>query len=334
MSVDLTGARAVLSGATRYVELGLRLKQTVSALERLEIGDVRLHCMPVTNLFEVPARPFRLLSGRRSYPLACAETRERGIHAVSRVAAVLLESGELQPVKSLSDGPSGVASVSDPAFQVVRRPSLVSGSSGDDVSLEVFGLDRLMAIGAVEVRAHVGAADHDCAARMDGGELSWSSPLPIGVASFRGLTQLGQAIEAAIRGDVQWRMLRSATTPLGALLERARLVELLRLLEGDAGESEVAPGERGVAAKVSDVTVSRAQRSRPGGVEGELRVALRVAPSAFGGEGEVITWSNLVADIIAAKESHHAAVSVSVQSDSDGGRSFGVFLRRGARVPI
>lgn len=235
--VELSGLNGL--GAGGRADLLILLRERPAAGLRLDVGCVRLNCVPMVNLFRQVSEPVRLDHLKTEYRLVADSRWERSteIHSIVKVSATAARDDETRVFHPYFSATHAIRPGETPAFWIARRRrSERADLPGSDLLLSFKDLAFNPTQPATQVVfAHLLCTNRGLAAQMPPGtrlEIEEDTP----VRAITCLTRPSQQLDPPTGGDTLWRLvshlslnhLSLSSGPDGL----AALKEILRLYGG------------------------------------------------------------------------------------------------------
>ncbi len=316
LAPELAG-RAPLASHDR-VELRLRADVALPSGLQVTRDRVRLNCVPVINVFEGTAEPFRPSLERPSEVLRAAglAPSHGGVYAVRSVTA-RLRGGRTARVARMEDfdgasGPGAPGFLPDAFYTVRRADSAVAAGSDVELALGAPADARNLPdvdVLSIELWATNGA--HTAALGIGDVRLPAHST-PAGV-DFRNIVAVSPYRPAPAGGELVWRTLAACALSARSLAHRDALRALVHLSNlHPLADAQAARAHAARLAAILEVTATKASD-----VLGEARVrghdvAVRLADAGFDGDGDAFLYGAVLARLFAHEASVNAFVRTTV----------------------
>lgn len=278
---------------------------------------LKLHCVPVVNVFATTAEPVRVDPARSAYLVRPAGLpREHGeVFAIRSVEALATGAEGRLRVPSfyafdVAGGARGHGRGLAYSTQVRARTvgdgcdtliDLVGGEVAQELSIEALSIDLLATNGAA-------------ASALRPGEIVKATPTSPPFATFRNLVPATPHVAAPIGRELQWRAVAHAAMNLRAATEIAVLRGLLEVYDLPAIVDKQAARARDLrAAAILGVDVTPAERLYRGAPVRGVDVAIRVDGRAFRGDGDVFLFGAILSEFFASYVSINSFARTSIE---------------------
>jgi type VI secretion system protein ImpG len=302
--IDVVGiGSAALDEKATSFSLMLRFDAPLTGVPQITTETVRLHCVPVVNLFETTAEPIRLEAGREKFLVRPANLPpgHGEVYAITQVSAITRGKAERQIIPWFFEFIHADARRSDQSFYVTHlEPSVVG--SGADVYIS-FGtaensgrLPRadLLSIDLIATNASFAQA-------VRPGELRVPTASSPPFASFTNITATTTHVPPPLGLELQWRAISHAAMNLRSIADPEVLRSVLRVynLQGLVDRQAARANELRIAA-IKDVRVKPIDRLYRGAPVRGISVDLDLEESGFVGDGDLFLFGAVLERLFAA----------------------------------
>lgn len=286
---NLRRAKALGSPCKR---LGLLIRfRAPLGVSEVTSQHVRLHCVPIVNVFQTTAEPLRITPQREEYLV-----RPAGLPpGQGEVFSVLKVDG----AGKYMDGPSEVLPFFD--FQHVARmnatartyyttkrsPSTVG--DGCDVTLTLGSSENSTGSSGIErLSLDLLATNGPLANALGAGEVRVATPSSPPFATFRNLQAVTRYVPVPRGRDLQWRVVAHSTMNLRSLTELAALRSALAVYDTRSLiDRQAARASQLRIEGVRSITVTPADKLYRGAPVRGILVEVELDDSGFAGDGDV-----------------------------------------------
>jgi type VI secretion system protein ImpG len=312
--VDVRGVdRAVKSlGLTDTVELTFTFNRRLESFPIVSPENIRLHCVPIVNLFEHHAEPIRLTHERVQHLVQPARTgiadrRHAEVFSVDAVHGLVrgqsLETREFAPFYSFAHmGAAGGTSAT--YYQTHITPSVVGVGErwGTDTYLSfVLGGD-LEALSADEsISIDLTCTNRDLAGELRAGDICEPTDRSPPGMRFRNLLKPTPNVRPPLGGSLHWRLISHLSLNYVTLTKLQPFRELLRLYDFLAAyDTQRAMAQQRMLEGILSIRTSYRERMLRGAPLRGLQVELELHEDHFAGEGDAYLFAALVDRFLAA----------------------------------
>lgn len=312
--VDLHGLdRAVQTlGLTDTLELKLTFNRRLESPPLVSPENVRLHCVPIVNLFPHNAEPIRLDHERVRYLVQPARTgladrRHAEVFSVDRVLGLVraeaLESHEFRPFYSFTHLVSH-----DPRsatyYQTHLTPSLIGQGArgGTDTYLSFVVGGQTDALPPEEtISVELTCTNRDLPGELRAGDVCEPTDASPSGTRFRNLTKPTPTISPPLGKGLHWRLISHLSLNYVSLTRIEHFRELLRLYDFQAAyDAQRALAHQRLLDGILSIRSAFRQRMVRGSPVRGLRVDLELNEDHFAGEGDAYLFGAIVDRFLAA----------------------------------
>jgi type VI secretion system protein ImpG len=278
--------------------VAIRFNTPFTMVQRLPRDMVKLHCVPIVNIFETTAEPIRLTPMReqfliRAAGLAPAHGEVYSIRSVEAIARGSSQRIAIPPFYDFSH--AGSTGSKEKIFYTTHVvPSTVG--DGADVTIS-FGTpeDAGVLPDADVVSLDLLATNRKLASALRAGEISVPTPTSPAVANFRNLSAVTPHVPPPLGRELQWRVVAHAAMGLRALTEPEVLRAVLDVynLHALVDRQAARANELRVAA-VRDVKVTPTERLHRGAPVRGVHIEIDLDEGGFAGDGDMFLFSAIM----------------------------------------
>lgn len=284
--------------------LVLRFDTPLTRMPDLTRESLRLHCVPVVNLFETSAEPIRLEAGREKFLVRPANLPvDHGhVYAIREVSAITRGKSERAAIPWFFDFVHADARRSpDQAFYVTHLEPSVVGP----------GADLFLSFGTAENSGKLPQADllsiellatnGALAQAVRPGELRVPTATSPAFASFSNISATTTYVHPPLGIELQWRAIAHAAMNLRTITDPEVLRSMLRVynLQGLVDRQAARANDLRIAA-IKDVRVKPIDRLYRGAPVRGLAVDLDLEESGFAGDGDLFLFGAVLERLFAA----------------------------------
>jgi type VI secretion system protein ImpG len=289
VDVEQVGRVQELDKEISRFAVAFRFESPLPAGVRPTRESIKLHCVPVVNIFNTTADPIRLSPMREEFMVRTAglPPAHGEVYAITRVEAISRGTSKRFLIPSFYDF-SHVGSSAEQYFYTTHlRPSVVG--EGAEISIS-FGTpeDAGVLPEADVVSLDLLATNRQLASALRAGEITVPTPSSPAVATFRNLSAVTPHVPPPLGRELQWRVvahaamgLRSLTDPevLRAALDVYNLHALVDRQAARANELRLAA--------IKDVRVGAAEQLYRGAPIRGVAIDIDLDEKGFAGDGDL-----------------------------------------------
>lgn len=306
-------------GVTDAFELVFDFERAPESPPRLTADSLRLHCVPVVNLFPVQSDPIRVDHQRVDYVIRPATTNPLHfeVFSVDRVQGWMRgtsEAREYPAFYSFRHGRATGGGRGSIYFQTRVREAVVG--SGVDTTVSFVTAGEEGAVPPTEtVVADLTCANRGLPARLRVGDVQRPTASSPEFARFRNITPVRPAIPPPLGGELHWRLISGLSLNYLSLASTEALRAVLAVYDFGALKDKTAALEaehrlEGIVA-VRSTPEERLLRGAP--VRG-LGVKVVLRPDRFGGEGHMLVFAGVLREFLAHSCSLNSFVRLEAQA--------------------
>lgn len=294
--------RAKELGELQRIGVAVRLKHRVRDVRGVGPDDVKLHCVPIVNVFETTAEPVRIAAGRQRYLVRPAglQLGHGDVYAIQRVQTVQRGGDRIVVPPFLSF--EHAADLEDRArlFYVEHKRTTVVGE----------GADTLISLGTAEdsgvipdvdvLSLDLLATNGPLANALRAGEISEPTTTSPPYAKFKNLTKTTTYVPPPLGHDLQWRAMAHTAMNLRALTEVAVLRTVLGVynLQAMVDRQAARANELRIEA-VREIRVRPSERIYRGAAIRGVDIHVDVDEAGFSGDGDMYLFGCILERIFA-----------------------------------
>lgn len=278
------------------LELVFRFRRPPALPERVEAGQFRPNCVPVVNLFDVPADPVRRAPLLREHMLRASgvDPRHMEVYSVNRVVGIAANRRERVEYASLFDFAHPHLPAHKQAFRTVRRAiSPVDGGIDTYLTLttprdappklddETLSIDLTCSNRGLSSEVHIGDI---CVPTR-------SSPSGL---RFRNLTAVSRPAVPPVGAELHWRLLSHIAINQRTLASAERLAALLDLYNFHSPDQQQGRSNQLRAEAVREVRMSAVARVVQGAPVRGLATRVTLDERKLAGVGDCFVFGQVL----------------------------------------
>ncbi len=316
---DLVGLPRGMRGGSQVekYEIAIRCRGTFPEASNIGKDWVRLHCVPVVNLFAAAADPIRTTPKQSRYRM--------------RVAGLPPPTGEVHALERVYYAPHGSGTRMDvPPFYAFAHAGKREGADRIFYDLQVHpnpttgGTDTFVAFGTARdagvmpntevISCDLIASNGRLASLVRVGDIRMNLPTSPVVARFRNITAATPYVPAPVGRELAWRALAHASMNLRSLTDLEALRAVLEVYNFHAlvDRQSLRANELRINA-LREVRLKPSERLHRGAIVRGVDIELDVDEDGFLGEGDVFLFSavldRLFADYVSLNSFSRVLVS-------------------------
>jgi type VI secretion system protein ImpG len=297
--LDIAGVGRVaeLDPAIDRFAVAFRFDAPLPAGTRVAKDALKLHCVPVVNIFSTTADPIRLSTQREEYlvrPAGLGPVHGE-VYAVTRVQGLARGSSKRFDVSSFYDFSHLGSSRQDQFFYSLHlRPSVVG--EGADLMMsfstpEDAGIPPEVDVISVDMLA----TNRQHAAAVRAGELKEPTASSPAICTFKNLGAVTPHVPPPLGRELQWRVVAHATMNLRSLTETEVLRAALDVynLHGLVDRQAARANELRLAA-LKDIRLSAAERVWRGTAVRGVGIDIDLDEKGFDGDGDLFLFGAIL----------------------------------------
>ncbi len=291
---------------TDTVELAITLERRFESFPMVSKENLRLHCVPVINLFEHAAEPLRLNHERTTYPVrpdraGVSNARHLEVYSVDQVAGLTrsgtLEQRGYEPFYSFRHSASA-DSHGAAYYQTHLEPSLYGEglAAGTDTRISLIPGSPDAGLPEDEtISIEITCTNRDLPSALRAGDISQpTDSSPVGV-KFQNLARPTATIAPPLGRGLHWRLLSHLSLNYVSLADANHLKALLSVYEFQAEhDAQKAIAQRKLLDGIVSINTSYQNRLLRGStVRGSL-IEMELNEDHFAGEGDAYLFSSIM----------------------------------------
>ena len=325
--VDVTGLdRAVEQlELTETIEVAITFNRRLDSPPAVSRGNVRLHCLPVINLFAHAAEPVRLTHERTEYLLqptksGIADGRHAEVYSVDQVSGLTradaVESREFSSFYSF-DHMSGEDRRTATYYQTHLRPNVLGGDPrlGTDTYISfVVGGSTHDLPPEETISIELTCTNRDLPSELRAGDVIEPTDSSPPNARFRNISKPTVPIPPPMGRDVHWRLISHMALNYVSLTDAKHFKELLRVydFQADYDAQEALAHQRMLEGIVSLGSRFGERMVRGAPLRGS-RIDLELNEDHFAGEGDAYLFATVLDRFMALYATLNAFTQLNVR---------------------
>ncbi|MBX3222259.1 MAG: type VI secretion system baseplate subunit TssF [Labilithrix sp.] len=311
--VGLARVKEVAPAATRF-SVVIRFDAGPPAELRIGRDSVRIHCVPVVNVFSTSAEPLALSPMKNEYlvrPSGLSPAHGE-VYAITRVEA-LGEGGARSEVPSFYDFAYVGGASQRPFYAAHVRPS-VTGEGADTIVSFGTARDSGVLPDAEAVSIDVLATNRALTRGLRVGEICVPTASSPAVATFKNLAPPTLYVPPPFGRDQQWRVVAHAAMNLSAITDVRVLRAALDVYNFHARiDAQAARANELRLAALQSVRVSPAEQLHRGAPVRGVAIDVGVADSGFVGPGDMFLFGAILERFFASYASINSFSRVTLE---------------------
>ena len=301
-----------ISGVSRVAELTpeatsltvtIRFDRRIPGIQQLGTDALKLHCVPIVNVFALTAEPIRVLAEREQFLVRPAGLRPAHgeVYAIEEVRGVVSGTSERFVIPSFFDfshaGASGAQS--RVYYSTHLRPSVVG--DGADMFVSLGTAENSGAVPDLDVLSlDLLATNGRLASGLRVGEIATATATSPPFASFRNLTAVTTYVAPPLGQELQWRATAHSAMNLRSLTEPEVLRSILSVYNLNAiTDRQAARANEIRTAALRDVRVRSAERLFRGIPVRGVQLDIDLDESGFAGDGDLFLFGAILERLFA-----------------------------------
>ena len=305
---DLTGLNDVVEKLEleSAVEVSVTFNRRLESFPMVSRENVRLHCVPIVNLFEHPADPIRLRHDRVQYLIqpsksGVADRRHLETYSVDSVHGVVqaagIETREYQPFYSFAH-----MATTDPRSATYYQTHVVPNVVGADLR---FGTDTYVSFVAGDadgrlpvdetISIELTCTNRDLPIELRAGDICEPTDSSPAGAKFRNIIKPTTTVSPPLGKGLHWRLISHMSLNYVSLTDVGRFRELLRVYDFQS-EHDVQAGlaHQRILDGILQVRSTFAERLVHGAPLRGVEVFLELNEEHFAGEGDAYLFASIL----------------------------------------
>jgi type VI secretion system protein ImpG len=303
--IDVVGVEraATLEPESSRIALVFRFDAPLPPEVRITRDSIRLHCVPIVNIFPVDAEPIRLDPRRERFPLRISglPRNQADVYSIEKVEAIGRGAGRRVRLGDFYDF-EHVGSSTGPHLHYAAHvePSVIG--EGSDVYM-TFGSpeDAPPPTDLEAVSIELLATNRQLPGALRAGEISVATQTSPAMATFRNLTVTTVYVPTPIGRELQWRAIAHAAMNLRALTEPDVLRTMLNIYDFPGiVDRQAARATELRLQSIRDVRVVPEGRLYRGAAVRGVAIDVDVDDKGFGGEGDLFLFGAILDRLFAS----------------------------------
>ncbi len=292
---------------TGMMQISIEFDRRPDNLPRVSRESVRLHCVPIINLFEQPADPVRVRHDRTEYLIqpsktGAADRRHMEVYSVDQVFGMTrageVRSREYLPFFSFEHMGAPDAGQPRPYYQTRLAPNVTGGDPrlGTDMYISFVSAASTQQLPDEEtVSIELTCTNRNLPDALQAGHIAEPTDSSPSGTKFRNITKPTPGVCPPLRGGLHWRLISHLSLNYVSLMNATRFRELLGLYDFYAGQDA---HRSAVHARMLEGIL--ALRSTPmesivrGAPVRGTQVELTLSEDHFAGEGEAYLFGRVL----------------------------------------
>lgn len=296
--VEVANVRAGASGlgdGDRFV-VSFRFDRRMTEAAPVSRESVRLHCLPVVNIFDASAEPIRIVPQRERFLVrpAMVAPKHGEVYSIERVSAIHRRSAQRIEIPCFYDFSHTAKGASGVFYTPHYTPSVV----GDGVDVTVsFGTSAdASALPDADVASiDLLATNRTLAGSLRAGEVRVPTSSSPHIASFRNLFAVTPHVSPPFGRELHWRVIAHAAMGIRSLTEVDVLRSVLDVYNLHAlVDRQAARANELRMAALKDVRVSPSERLHRGAPVRGVNIAIDIEESGFLGDGDIYLFGAIL----------------------------------------
>ncbi|MGZ3419355.1 MAG: type VI secretion system baseplate subunit TssF [Polyangiales bacterium] len=297
LDVASVGRVGELDKEIKKFAIAFRFANSLPSSTRVTKESVKLHCVPVVNLFSTTAEPIRLSATREQYAVRVAglPPSHGEVYSIEKVEAVSRGTSRRLTIPRFYDfAHLGLSREGQFFYTTHVVPSVVSE-----------GADLAISIGTPEDASHTPDADvlsidlvatnRQLASALRAGEINVPTPSSPAICTFKNLQAVTRWVPPPLGRDLQWRAIAHSVMGLRSLAETEVLRAALDVynLHATVDRQAARANELRLAA-LKNVKVSADERLYRGASIRGVAIDLELDESGFDGDGDLFLFGAII----------------------------------------
>jgi len=329
--VDIVGLdRAVIDlGLSTNIEVGITFNRNLETPPMISRDNVRLHCVPIINLFEHPADPMRVRHDRTSYLIQPASTgvadrRHVEVYSVDEVTGLVRgETIETRPYAAFYSFQHSEHDAAAGRFYYTRLTPGVGGGLrvGTDTYISFVPGREGSEIPAEEtISIELTCTNRQLPQALRAGDIAQPTDTSPAGVRFRNLLKPSPTIPPPLGGGaLQWRLISHMSLNYVTLLDANHFRELLRVYDFQSThDAQRAQAHRRMLEGIIKLESKYAERLMLGACVRGTEVSIELSEDHFMGEGDAFLFAVLLDRFIGLYATINAFTQLSVRFSHTG----------------
>jgi type VI secretion system protein ImpG len=280
--------------------LGLRFDRAFPPTMRVTAQNVKLHCVPIVNVFESTAEPIRLVASRERFVVRPAgiPPSHGEVYAINHVQAILRGSTTRVTIPPFYEFARGTGA--EHGFYATHLTPSVTGD----------GADMLMSFGSPEESGKMVDAEtisidllgtnRSVAASLRPGDVSVHTASSPAFVTFSNILAMTPHVPPPLGRELQWRAVAHAAIGLRALTEPEVLRAVIDVYNLHAMvDRQAARANELRIGGIKDVRVRPEERLHRGAAVRGVAVDIDLDEDGFAGDGDLFLFSAVLDRMLA-----------------------------------
>ncbi len=291
---------------TQSIEIAFTFNHRPETLPLMSRENVRLHCVPIVNLFEHAADPIKLKHDRVEYLIqpsktGIADRRHAEVFSIDRVYglkfAAGMESREFKPFYSFNHLTSNDA-LSATYYQTRRVMDVLTDDprQGTDCYISLVAGGRAGVLPAEEtISIDMMCTNRELPSALRAGDIREpTDSTPSGV-KFRNLRKPSATIPPPIGKELHWRLISHMSLNYVSLVNAERFKELLRVYDFQSEyDAQAAMSHQRLLDGIVSLTSQYKERMVRGAPIRGVQIDLELNEDHFAGEGDAYLFATIL----------------------------------------
>jgi type VI secretion system protein ImpG len=294
---------------TNTLEVAVTFNRRLEDLPQVSTESVRLHCVPIINLFEHPGEPIRIRQDRTEYFIepsktGIADRRHLEIYSVDRVFGLVraeeLEAREYAPFYAFQH-----ATRTDPTeaiyYQAHLKPNVVGVGPrkrqvGTSTYLSFVSGRNSRALPSEEsISVELTCATRHLPVELGAGDIREPTDTSPPSTSFRNLYKPTSTVTPPLGKSLHWRLISHMSLNYVSLTHAARLKELLRVYDFQSEyDAQRALEQQRLLDGIERVQSTFAERMIRGAPIRGMQIEVELNEDHFAGEGDAYLFATIL----------------------------------------
>ncbi|HSC89898.1 MAG TPA: type VI secretion system baseplate subunit TssF [Polyangiaceae bacterium] len=289
-------------GEPSKLSISIQLEQRITGVRALTTEQLRLHCVPIVNVFETTAEPIRVSRQRERYLVRPAglPPGQGDVYGIERVQTVARGGERVEIPSFLSFEHAAEMENRSRVFYVEhRRPTVVG--EGADTMLSLGTAEDSGVIADAEVLSvDLLATNGQLANALRAGEITEPTPSSPPFAKFRNLAAATTHVPPPLGHDLKWRAMAHTAMNLRALTEPEVLRTTLAVynLQALIDRQAARANELRVLA-IREVNVRPGEKLYQGASVRGVDIDVLLDESGFSGDGDLFLFGAVLERLFA-----------------------------------